>query len=120
LSQAGDALSRRSRATIRRDIPEELRRAERGTRLAQWRYEERRAVIYSLWDSRTTNLVAAFDNERDALAFVLGGIERNGPHDTDTLTLEVEDEQGELVHTMRGQELAERARREMQPARLLG
>ena len=75
---------------------------------------------YALWDSRTTNLIAAFDNEQDALAFVLDGVKLNGPDDTDTLRLEVEDEQGELVHAVGGRELAERARREIQQARRAG
>lgn len=70
-------------------------------------------MVYMLWDTRTTNLIAAFDNEREALELVLSGIERNGPHDTDTLVLEVEDTQGELVSTVRGQALANLARREL-------
>jgi hypothetical protein len=41
-------------------------------------------MVYALWDTRTTNLVAVFDNERDALALVLAGIDRNGPEDTGT------------------------------------
>jgi len=40
--------------------------------------------------SPTTNLIAAYDNERDALALVFSSIERNGPHGMDTLMLEVE------------------------------
>ena len=77
-------------------------------------------MVYALWDTRTTNLVAAYDNERDALELVLSGIERNGPRDTDTLVLEVEDEQGELVFTAQGQELAELARRKLHPTRATG
>lgn len=77
-------------------------------------------MVYSLWDSRTTNLIAAYDNERDALALVLSGIERNGPQDTDTLTLEVEDDQGELVSVARGSELAAMARQKLTPARITG
>jgi hypothetical protein len=55
--------------------------------------------------------IAAYDNERDALALVLSGIERNGPHHTDTFVLEVEDEEGELVSTVQGQKLADLARK---------
>ncbi len=77
-------------------------------------------MVYALWDTRTTNLIAAYDNERDALALVLSGIERNGPHDTDTLVLEVEDEQGELLSTTQGQALAELAKRGLQSAQLAG
>ncbi len=58
--------------------------------LSASRPRKMRDMVYALWDTRTTNLIAAYDNERDALALVLSGIERNGPHDTDTLVLEVE------------------------------
>lgn len=75
-------------------------------------------MLYELWDTRTTNLIAFFDNERDALAFVLSGIERNGPHDTDTLFLEVENEAGELLFSAQGEELAELARQKLQPGRI--
>lgn len=68
-------------------------------------------MVYTRWDIRTTNLVAAYDNEREALELVLSGIERDGPHDTDTLVLEVEDAHGELISTTQGQALAEMARR---------
>jgi hypothetical protein len=33
---------------------------------------------YAVWGLRTNNLVGDFDNEHDALALVLDGIERNG------------------------------------------
>lgn len=75
-------------------------------------------MAYALWDVRTTNLIAAYDNERDALALVLSGIARNGPQETDTLVLEVEDARGELVSTVRGQELAALAKRELGAAPL--
>lgn len=77
-------------------------------------------MVYALWDTRTTNLIATYDNEADALALVLSGIERNGPHDTDTLVLEVEDEHGDLVFTVQGQELAELAKRKLQPSTITG
>lgn len=77
-------------------------------------------MVYALGDTRTTNLIAAYDNEREALEHVLSGIERNGPHDTDTLVLEVEDDRGELVFTSHGQALAELARRKLQPTRATG
>ncbi len=77
-------------------------------------------MVYALWDTRTTNLIAAYDNEHDALALVLSGIARNGPHDTDTLVLEVEDEDGELVSTMQGRELADLARQKLQPSTIAG
>jgi hypothetical protein len=65
-------------------------------------------------------MMAAYDNERDALALVLSGIERNGPRDTDTLVLEVEDEKSELVYSLQGQELADLARKKLRLARLTG
>ena len=73
-------------------------------------------MVYVLWDTRTTNLIAAYDNEHDALMLVLSGIERNGSHDTDTLVLEREDEQGESVSSVRGRALAALARQRLQPA----
>lgn len=77
-------------------------------------------MIYGIWDTRTTNLVAAYDTEKEALELVLHGIERNGPRDTDTLVLEVEDEDGELVFTVQGQALAELARKRLRETRVAG
>ncbi|MCO5215165.1 MAG: hypothetical protein M9953_13630 [Thermomicrobiales bacterium] len=78
-------------------------------------------MLYALWDTDTINLVASFDNRRDALALVLNGIERNGPGDTDSLALEIEDEDGNITPVAYGRELAELARREIQAAsRLVG
>jgi hypothetical protein len=82
--------------------------------------KEKRDMVYALWDTRSTNMVAAYDNERDALALVLSGIERNGPQDTDTIVLEVEDEEGELLYSLQGQELADLARKKLRPAQLAG
>lgn len=77
-------------------------------------------MIYALWDTRTANLVASYDNEREALELVLNGIERNGAHDTDTLVLEVEDERGELIFTAQGSALAELARKRLHETRIAG
>lgn len=77
-------------------------------------------MVYALWDTRTTNLIAAYDNECEALELILSGIERNGPHDTDTLVLEIEDVHGELVSTIQGQALAELARRKLGAMPLAG
>lgn len=73
-------------------------------------------MVYALWDTRTANMVAAFDNQRDALAIVLSGIERNGPQDTDTLALDVEDEWGTITPIAQGRALAELAKQELQHA----
>ncbi len=77
-------------------------------------------MIYALWDIPSINLVADYDNLRDALALVLEGIERNGPQDTDTLALEVEDDQGNVTSIAYGQALAELAKRELQPSSIAG
>lgn len=77
-------------------------------------------MVYALWDTETNNVVAEYGNQRDALALVLRGIERNGPHDTDTLSLDVEDESGHIITIAYGCELAALARRELAKARLAG
>ncbi len=69
-------------------------------------------MVYTLWDIETNNLVAERSERRDALALVVHGIKQNGPHDTDTLSLDVEDDQGEVTTIAYGAELAELARRE--------
>lgn len=76
--------------------------------------------MYALWITPTTNLIAAYDNEVDALALVLSGIESNGEHDTDTFVLEVENEDGELVYTLQGRELADLAKENHRPPQLAG
>lgn len=77
-------------------------------------------MIYALWDIETINLVADYDNLRDAFALVLEGIERNGPNDTDTLALDVEDDEGNVTPIAHGQALAELAKRELQPSPIAG
>lgn len=79
-------------------------------------------MIYGIWDIETNNLVRDFDNKRDAHALVLRAIERNGPHDVETLALalDVEDEDGEGHLIAYGQELAELARREFASKRIAG
>ena len=69
-------------------------------------------MVYALWDTQSINLVGAFDNLREALALVMSGIERNGPQDTETLALDVEDDDGTVRPIAHGEELAELARRE--------
>ncbi|MCC6704986.1 MAG: hypothetical protein IT334_08905 [Thermomicrobiales bacterium] len=75
-------------------------------------------MIYALWDTRATNMIAEYDNERDALALVLSGIERNGPSDSDTLILEVENEAGNLIFTISGDALAAMAKERPHPSRV--
>lgn len=77
-------------------------------------------MIFELWDTRSTNIINAYDNGRDALALVLSGIERNGPNDTDTLVLVVEDDNGDTHLVAQGEELAEMARREFARQRVTG
>ena len=66
-------------------------------------------MVYALWDSETNNMVAEADSVEDALALVRRGIERNGFRDTDSLVLEVEDEEGDVQVVAHGQRLAELA-----------
>ena len=77
-------------------------------------------MVYALWDIETNNLVAEYGNQRDALALVLRGIERNGPQDTETLSLDVEDEAGEVTMIAYGRELAALAQREFAAMWLAG
>jgi hypothetical protein len=79
-----------------------------------------RGIIYALWDTETNNLVAEHGNQRDALALVLCGIERNGPHDTDILSPDVKDESGHVTTISHGHELAVLAHRELAKARHTG
>jgi hypothetical protein len=76
--------------------------------------------IYALWEIRSRNLVDDFDNEHDALALVWENIKHHGPAIADTLTLNVEDEAGELHFIATGKELAELARREFSSERIAG
>ena len=62
-------------------------------------------MVYTLWDIETNNLVA---ERREALAVVMQGIKQNGPHDTDALSLDVEDDQGQVTTVAYGAELARR------------
>ena len=66
-------------------------------------------MVYALWDTETNNLVAEYGDIEQALAVVLSGIERNGPGDTDTLLLQVEDERGAVQPIAAGQQLAQLA-----------
>jgi hypothetical protein len=79
-----------------------------------------RGMLYTLWDIETNNLVAEYDSRHDALGLVLSGIARNGPQDTDTLALEVEDDEGNVTSVAFGQALAELARREFRAMPLAG
>jgi hypothetical protein len=83
-------------------------------------YEGDARMLYALCDTETNNLVAEYGNRRDVLALVLSGIERNGPGDTDTLSLEAEDESGQVVTVAYGRDLAALAQRELSGIRLPG
>lgn len=69
-------------------------------------------MLYTLWDMETNNLVAEREDRRYVLALVMQGIKKNGLHDTNVLSLDVEDDQGEVTTIAYGVELAELARRE--------
>lgn len=77
-------------------------------------------MIYAIWDVETNNLVAEYESQREALALVLCGIQRNGPQDADVLTLEVENERGEVTTIASGQALVDLARREFGAMPLVG
>ena len=79
-----------------------------------------RGMVYALWDLETNNLAVEYRNQRDALALVLHGIERNGQHDTDTLSLDVEYETGQATTIAYEQALAALAQRGLVKARLSG
>lgn len=70
-------------------------------------------MVYALWDADSHNLVAEYTTVHGALSLVPRGIERNGPRDTDSLALEVEDERGDVVPIAHGRALADLARREL-------
>lgn len=72
-------------------------------------------MYYELWDMRSNNLVADFDNERDALLLVLEARERNGDCDTDTLSLDICDDDGDTQKVIYGQALACYARERLTP-----
>ncbi|MDQ3693344.1 MAG: hypothetical protein M3464_06930 [Chloroflexota bacterium] len=76
-------------------------------------------MIYTLWDFETHNLVAEYDEMHEALALVLRGIERNGPDDTTSLSLEAEDERGEIYVIARGRDLATLARQTLRREQLV-
>ena len=77
-------------------------------------------MLYTLWDFETSNLVAECDSENEALELVLDGIERNGPSVTDTLSLQAEDERGEVSTIAWGQQLADLAHRSFDSIRTAG
>lgn len=77
-------------------------------------------MLYTLWDFESSNLVAECDSEREALKLVLDGIGRNGPHVTDSLSLQVENEQGDISTIAWGQQLADLAHRAVGPIRNSG
>ena len=72
-------------------------------------------MMYALWDIETNNLVAEYDIQRDALALVIHGIERNGPHDADSLVLDLKDDLGRVTTIAYRADLAALAFNEFAP-----
>jgi|GEM_PF-1330633 len=68
-------------------------------------------MLYALRDMETNNLVAEYGSLEEALDLVLLGIEGNGTQDTDTLSLEMECENGETTTIAHGQSLADLAQK---------
>lgn len=81
---------------------------------------EVRAVLYTLWDMETSNLVGEFDERARALAVVREGLRRHGPDDAATLALDVEDEDGWVETIASGTGLAELALSEPHAERIAG
>lgn len=77
-------------------------------------------MLYELWETTTINLVASYDDRREALAAILDGVARNGPQSIETLALEVEDDEGNITSIAHGRDLAELARRELGALPLAG
>lgn len=64
---------------------------------------------------KSNNLVADFDNERDALLLVLEARARNGDADTDTLSLDICNDDGETQRVIYGEALARYAHERLTP-----
>jgi len=77
-------------------------------------------MMYALWDIETNNLVAEYDNKRDALALVLYSTQHNGPHDADSLSLDIEEDLGRLTTIAHGADLAALAFNATSPDRRTG
>lgn len=57
---------------------------------------------FAIWCMECNNMMGCFDTEREALAFVLRGIELHGPDDPDTFALNVEDADGNVTFIATG------------------
>ena len=66
-------------------------------------------MVYALWDLDTNNLVAEYAPLNEALDLVLAGITRNGPQDTNSLSLEIETDDREATTIAQGRALFELA-----------
>lgn len=77
-------------------------------------------MLYTLWDFESSNLVAECGSEAEALGLVMDGIHEHGSHVTDGLSLQVENDQGEISTIAWGQQLADLAHRAFDPVRNAG
>jgi hypothetical protein len=68
-------------------------------------------MLYMLWDTETSNLIAEHCDIEQALDLVRLGIERNGPRDTDALLQQMEDGHGEVRRIASDPQLTALARR---------
>jgi hypothetical protein len=68
-------------------------------------------ATYELWEMRSGNLVGSWSAENEALAIVRDALDRHGDELATSLSLLVEDSQGETTVVAEGSALLERARR---------
>ena len=77
-------------------------------------------MVYTLWDISTNNLVAEYGSREEALSLVLQAIDRNGLDDVNSLSLDVEDDRGDVATIASGMKLVDLARTELLGAHRVG
>lgn len=77
-------------------------------------------MIYELWDTKTNNIVGAYESETAALAVVRGAMANHGAGYADELALVREDSRGNVETLAIGGDLAERARATVREAASVG
>jgi hypothetical protein len=71
-------------------------------------------MVYEIWDIESANLVASYDSEEDALAFVRHSLPRHEHEIRSTWALALEDDDGETEAIAAGEILIQRALRDTQ------
>lgn len=68
-------------------------------------------IVYELWDSRSNNLIDAFDSEHDALIALRDAVRKQGEHVVEFLVLVEDDDVNDVSRIIsQGHELLERAK----------